>query len=150
MVLVILICLVQIILHFLVSFCLPEPFADEVSHVPQAMKYLEGKYKTWNPMITTPPGLYIASVALLYPLKRMGLYKSKRATIFFRIINPMMSILFLLLSDTDKLWKNTIILLIPILYPYTHLFYTDVASMLLVHISSQFYFSREYYKSALV
>jgi hypothetical protein len=30
---------------------------DEFFHVPQAQKYCAGDY-TWDPKITTPPGLY--------------------------------------------------------------------------------------------
>lgn len=29
-------------------------------HVPQALKYCEGKYYEWDDKITTPPGLYVA------------------------------------------------------------------------------------------
>jgi hypothetical protein len=32
------------------------PTQDEFFHVPQAQKYCEGDY-TWDPKITTPPGL---------------------------------------------------------------------------------------------
>ncbi|KAF2278056.1 alpha-1,2 glucosyltransferas-like protein alg10 [Westerdykella ornata] len=38
----------------------PEPYLDEVFHIPQAQRYCKGDY-TWDPKITTPPGLYLAS-----------------------------------------------------------------------------------------
>jgi len=41
-----------------------EPYMDEPFHVPQAQAYCEGKYTTWDPKITTPPGLYISSLIL--------------------------------------------------------------------------------------
>jgi hypothetical protein len=37
---------------------------DEFFHVPQAQKYCEGDY-SWDPMITTPPGLYDHLLQLL-------------------------------------------------------------------------------------
>lgn len=30
---------------------------DEPFHVPQAQAYCKGEYTTWDPKITTPPGL---------------------------------------------------------------------------------------------
>ncbi|KIM85467.1 glycosyltransferase family 59 protein [Piloderma croceum F 1598] len=48
-----------------------EPYMDEPFHVPQAQAYCEGKYTTWDPKITTPPGLYISSLIL----KRIFMFK---------------------------------------------------------------------------
>ncbi|KAF2846343.1 glycosyltransferase family 59 protein [Plenodomus tracheiphilus IPT5] len=49
-----------------VSREVPEPYLDEYFHVPQAQQYCNGDY-TWDPKITTPPGLYLVS-QLLKPL----------------------------------------------------------------------------------
>ncbi|CAN9297458.1 unnamed protein product [Alternaria sp. RS040] len=35
----------------------PNPYLDEYFHIPQAQKYCKGDY-SWDPKITTPPGLY--------------------------------------------------------------------------------------------
>jgi alpha-1,2-glucosyltransferase len=35
----------------------PEPYMDEVIHIPQAQAYCKGHYATWDPRLTTPPGL---------------------------------------------------------------------------------------------
>ncbi|KAL6158878.1 glucosyltransferase [Exserohilum turcicum] len=43
-----------------VSGLVPEPYLDEFFHVPQAQKYCKGDY-SWDPKITTPPGLYLIS-----------------------------------------------------------------------------------------
>jgi alpha-1,2-glucosyltransferase len=43
----------------------PEPYMDEIFHIPQAQKYCEYKFKEWDPMITTLPGLYLVSFILL-------------------------------------------------------------------------------------
>jgi hypothetical protein len=34
---------------------------DEPFHVPQAQAYCKGEWTTWDPKITTPPGLYVSS-----------------------------------------------------------------------------------------
>lgn len=44
----------------------PQPYLDEVFHIPQAQKYCEHKFKEWNPKITTLPGLYIMSLAVAH------------------------------------------------------------------------------------
>ncbi|KAJ6784203.1 hypothetical protein PWT90_01781 [Aphanocladium album] len=47
----------------LVSRAVPEPYLDEIFHIPQAQKYCEGRFFDWDDKITTPPGLYLFSVA---------------------------------------------------------------------------------------
>ncbi|KAG1783601.1 glucosyltransferase [Suillus placidus] len=41
-----------------------EPYMDEPFHVPQALAYCRGEWSTWDPKITTPPGLYMLTVLL--------------------------------------------------------------------------------------
>jgi len=50
----------------------PEPYMDEIFHIPQARAYCAGNYTQWNPKITTLPGLYLFSVGLLRPLHVLG------------------------------------------------------------------------------
>ncbi|CAG8711824.1 6791_t:CDS:2, partial [Dentiscutata heterogama] len=35
----------------------PDPYMDEIFHIPQAQRYCEGNYHEWDPKLTTPPGL---------------------------------------------------------------------------------------------
>ncbi|KAJ7102367.1 glucosyltransferase [Mycena belliarum] len=42
----------------------PDPYMDEPFHIPQAQAYCRGDFATWDPKITTPPGLYILSLVL--------------------------------------------------------------------------------------
>ncbi|KAI9266224.1 asparagine-linked glycosylation 10, alpha-1,2-glucosyltransferase [Helicostylum pulchrum] len=44
----------------------PEPYMDEIFHVPQAQQYCSGDYLTWDPKLTTPPGLYVTSNIIAY------------------------------------------------------------------------------------
>ncbi|KAF8932809.1 hypothetical protein BGZ58_006778 [Dissophora ornata] len=37
----------------------PDPYMDEIFHVPQAQRYCQGDFWTWDPKLTTPPGLYV-------------------------------------------------------------------------------------------
>ncbi|KAK6435583.1 glucosyltransferase [Oleoguttula sp. CCFEE 5521] len=47
-----------------VNTVVPDPYLDEVFHVPQAKQYCDGRFLHWNPKITTPPGLYFISYSL--------------------------------------------------------------------------------------
>lgn len=53
----------------------PTPYLDEIFHIPQAQKYCKHNFFEWDPKITTLPGLYIFSLAILEPLA-YGLKKS--------------------------------------------------------------------------
>lgn len=35
---------------------------DEPFHIPQAQAYCRGEWTTWDPKITTPPGLYVMHI----------------------------------------------------------------------------------------
>ena len=45
----------------------PEPYMDEIFHIPQAQNYCSYNFSHWNNKITTLPGLYLASVVILKP-----------------------------------------------------------------------------------
>ncbi|KAH9735887.1 Dol-P-Glc:Glc(2)Man(9)GlcNAc(2)-PP-Dol alpha-1,2-glucosyltransferase [Citrus sinensis] len=68
-------------ISILVNRVVPEPYMDEIFHVPQAQQYCKGNFKSWDPMITTPPGLYylsLAYVASLFP----GMFAVKAVSFF--------------------------------------------------------------------
>lgn len=64
----------------------PTPYMDEVFHIPQAQKYCSGRFREWDPKITTLPGLYLISVGVLHPLSR-GLERWVCETAHLRMIN---------------------------------------------------------------
>ena len=51
--------------HSLVALHVPDPYMDEVFHVPQTIKYCAGQFSSWDPKITTFPGTYVAALAAL-------------------------------------------------------------------------------------
>ncbi|XP_037369228.1 dol-P-Glc:Glc(2)Man(9)GlcNAc(2)-PP-Dol alpha-1,2-glucosyltransferase [Talpa occidentalis] len=61
--------LVSCLLFAAVGRALREPYMDETFHVPQAQRFCEGRFSPaqWDPMITTLPGLYLLSAAVLRP-----------------------------------------------------------------------------------
>lgn len=42
-----------------VTLWVPEPYLDEIFHIPQAQKYCQLRWYEWDDKITTPPGLYV-------------------------------------------------------------------------------------------
>lgn len=52
----------------------PDPYLDEVFHVPQAQVYCRGDYQTWDNKITTPAGLYAFSNIILKLTGRCSTY----------------------------------------------------------------------------
>ncbi|EGU81907.1 hypothetical protein FOXB_07565 [Fusarium oxysporum f. sp. conglutinans Fo5176] len=123
---------------YAVSVLVPEPYLDEVFHIPQAQKYCQGRFQEWDDKITTPPGLSSVS----------GYFcdvKSLRAT----NVVVLMILAFLVLkcrreiearlyeAHTSTRLRNTSqyavhtalnIALFPLLFFFSGLYYTDVAS----------------------
>ncbi|KAH0851644.1 LOW QUALITY PROTEIN: hypothetical protein HID58_094589, partial [Brassica napus] len=133
----------------IVNHIVPDPYMDEIFHVPQAQQYCNGNFRSWDPMITTPPGLYylsLAHVASLFPgmlLMRTTSQSFSEAcsTSVLRSTNAVFAVLcgvlvyeiirFLGPSLSDR--KATLMALVMSLYPlhwfFTFLYYTDVASL---------------------
>lgn len=47
----------------------PEPYMDEIFHIPQAQAYCRNEFSRWDSKITTLPGLYIATWLLMKPIE---------------------------------------------------------------------------------
>jgi len=47
----------HVVAFAIVRHVTPEPFIDEIFHVPQAQAYCRGDFGYWDDKITTPPGL---------------------------------------------------------------------------------------------
>ena len=90
---------------------LPDPYMDEIFHVPQARRYCAGNFSEWDAKITTLPGLYLFSVGLLDPVAKVsGLVTAGEqkasllldicSTKMLRSINLVMSLINLVLLYT--------------------------------------------------
>ncbi|KAG2334980.1 hypothetical protein Bca4012_000089 [Brassica carinata] len=136
-------------MSIIVNHIVPGPYMDEIFHVPQAQQYCNGNLRSWDPMITTPPGLYylsLAHVASLFPgMLLMGAtsqsFSEACSTSVLRSTNAVFAVLcgvlvfeiirFLAPNLSDR--KATLMALVMSLYPlhwfFTFLYYTDVASL---------------------
>ncbi|KAB2013652.1 hypothetical protein ES319_D09G170000v1 [Gossypium barbadense] len=84
----------------LVNRIVPDTYMDEIFHIPQAQKYCNGDFMSWDPMITTPPGLYYLSLvhvaALLpskYVLQLASSFPEACSTAVLRSVNGVLAVL---------------------------------------------------------
>ncbi|KAJ1726927.1 glucosyltransferase [Coemansia biformis] len=121
-----------------------EPYMDEMFHIPQAQRYCRGEFGAWDPKLTTPPGLYLASLALVAGARALGLSRAPCSVGGLRAANWALSLaLFWTLYGLVRrlhrdlsAWATAAATLALALFPlsffFHHLFYTDTASLLLV------------------
>ncbi|KAK3038522.1 hypothetical protein RJ639_029322 [Escallonia herrerae] len=153
----------------LVNRIVPDPYMDEIFHVPQAQQYCKGNFTSWDPMITTPPGLYffsLAHVASLFPgilLTRVtSLYSDTCSTSILRSTNGALAVICSILiyqiitclRPTLDERKATLYAVVLSLYPlhwfFTFLYYTDVASLTVVLAMYSVSLKKNYLFSAML
>ena len=102
----------------------PEPYMDEIFHIPQAQKYCQGNFREvsnslvtevvarpsdlssssslfllffqWDPKLTTLPGLYLISVGILHPVSKF-FDQIVCESVHLRLINVVLSLITLLI-----------------------------------------------------
>ncbi|XP_044495523.1 dol-P-Glc:Glc(2)Man(9)GlcNAc(2)-PP-Dol alpha-1,2-glucosyltransferase isoform X1 [Mangifera indica] len=156
-------------ISILVNRIVPDPYMDEIFHVPQAQQYCKGNFKSWNPMITTPPGLYylsLAPVASLFP----GMFFVQAVSSFFEVcstsvlrsVNGLLAVLCSIiiyeiilhlrpvLDDRKATLRAVVLALYPLHWFFTFLYYTDVASLTAVLAMYLACLKKKYRLSALL
>lgn len=152
-----------------VNRIVPEPYMDEIFHVPQAQQYCKGNFRSWDPMITTPPGLYylsLAHVTSLFPaifaMQAASSFSDVCTTAILRSVNVVLAVLCSIvvyeiithLQPTLSERKATICAVVLALYPlhwfFTFLYYTDVASVTAVLAMYLACLKKSYWFSALL
>ncbi|TBU34908.1 glucosyltransferase [Dichomitus squalens] len=118
-----------------------EPYMDEPFHVPQAQAYCNGDYWTWDPKITTPPGLYVFSLIL----KKIFLFKCNLSMLRLTTMLSLLALPIVLTpllsfhkrerppsSVTTPLLEAVILASFPLAWFYGFLYYTEVPSLVSV------------------
>lgn len=132
-----------------------DSYMDEIFHVPQALLICNGDFQTWDPKITTFPGLYYFSCSLSAILKYLKIVTESSVSLL-RLINFATS--FLILFSSKFYWiqlnrgtnrkLNSLIPSLVYLYPisafYFGLYYTDTFStamvlLLLYYLNANFF-----------
>ncbi|XP_047329385.1 dol-P-Glc:Glc(2)Man(9)GlcNAc(2)-PP-Dol alpha-1,2-glucosyltransferase [Impatiens glandulifera] len=156
-------------ISILVNHIVPDPYMDEIFHVPQAQQYCKGYFTSWDPMITTPPGLYYVSLAYvgsLFPgmfcVKVVSSFYEACSSSILRSTNGVLAVICSILvyevitqlRPTLDERKATAFAVVMALYPlhwfFTFLYYTDVASVTAVLATYLACLKRKYACSALL
>ncbi|TPX48709.1 dolichyl-P-Glc:Glc2Man9GlcNAc2-PP-dolichol alpha-1,2-glucosyltransferase [Synchytrium endobioticum] len=144
----------------LISPTVTSPYMDEKFHIPQALKYCHGRLFDYDPKLTTPPGLYITSLALIYPFSRI-LPISQLCTVkVLRSINIIYGIgthvvtycihQHLHPASRSRAWDVLAVSLFPVSFFFNFLYYTDSGSTFFVLVAYWCLLKRRYSASALV
>ncbi|CAN1849634.1 Dol-P-Glc:Glc(2)Man(9)GlcNAc(2)-PP-Dol alpha-1,2-glucosyltransferase [Linum perenne] len=157
-------------ISIIVNRIVPEAYMDEIFHIPQAQQYCKGNFSSWDPMITTPPGLYslsLAHVASLFP----GVYAVRGSSSWFfelcstsilRSTNILLAVLCSVLmydiltcvrpnlGERKATFLSIVLALYPLHWFFTFLYYTDVASLTLVLAMYLSCLKKRYFFSALM
>lgn len=133
-----------------VNSTVPEPYLDEVFHVPQAQAYWAGNWTQWDPKLTTPPGLYIFSYAFNSLTRVISRKELVQTTEDLRNVNAVLLwLLFVSLRVFRTLrrreqkggiiYRELNIMLFPLFFFFSALYYTDLLSALTVMLSYIFW-----------
>jgi alpha-1,2-glucosyltransferase len=127
----------------LVNMHVPEPYMDEIFHVPQTQRWCalidRGvlQHWDWDPSITTFPGLYVFSVMVHTVIGvPCTLVVLRGISVCFAVGN----VLVVYVLTQRKVMQSLEIVLNPIVFFYAPLFYTDTGStffVLLAYLFSQ-------------
>ncbi|KAG2183315.1 hypothetical protein INT43_006320, partial [Umbelopsis isabellina] len=145
---------------FKVNAIVKDPYMDEIFHVPQAQRYCKGDFWTWDPMITTPPGLYLASSSIAIvaqwikqDLCTTAILRATNIAFSTGILVVVAKLLHVLHPGTDKSTINLYALALacfPVSMFYTFVYYTDSGSTFFVLLSYLLSKQRKYMLSGLV
>ncbi|XP_057741737.1 dol-P-Glc:Glc(2)Man(9)GlcNAc(2)-PP-Dol alpha-1,2-glucosyltransferase isoform X1 [Arachis stenosperma] len=157
-----------ILVTVLVNRVVPDPYMDEIFHIPQAQQYCKGNFRSWDPMITTPPGLYYLSLAQVaslfgfYSIKDTSSFSDLCSSAILRSVNGVLAVICCIilydvithlkptLDDRKKMLQAVVLSLYPLHWFFTFLYYTDVASLTAVMAMYLASLKRNYWFSALI
>ncbi|KAI5788303.1 alpha-2-glucosyltransferase Alg10 [Geopyxis carbonaria] len=113
---------------YYINTIVPEPYLDEVFHIPQALSYCANNFTTWDPKLTTPAGLYLLS----YPLSYLHLCtpSALRALNGLGLSLLLPLIVYRIRQTSDPAAAHTAFntALFPLLSFFSSLYYTDIWS----------------------
>lgn len=122
---------------------------DEQFHIPQGMAYCERNFTYWDPKITTLPGLYLVSSAFLGSYFSCNTYNLRYINLVASCINLVLfaSILRFVYGSIDYVKTVTQALnlaLLPPLYFFSHIYYTDTLSLTFLLLFSRLCFTNNF------
>ncbi|CAH0562281.1 unnamed protein product [Brassicogethes aeneus] len=152
--------LVTSIIYFLCTkivfdniFLTSKVVVDEEFHLAIGQAYCKYEYDKWDPKITTLPGLYLLSSFILGPLKKCSIYYLRSINIGASVLNFYLFYFLLKKYNNEPAWKNIFsainIALLPPLYFFTHIYYTDVLSVTFILLMLLFHEKKNNYVASI-
>ncbi|KIV89478.1 hypothetical protein PV10_06874 [Exophiala mesophila] len=126
---------------------IPQPYLDEVFHVPQSQAFYTGDWRTWDSKITTPPGLYVFAYYINSFRNYMDPTMDMAPPDEWRYINAVLYYLLLIALyvlaavgtrsvQADRvLQREFAIVMFPLLFFFSGLFYTDLLGVFAVVVT---------------
>ncbi|KAL0853151.1 hypothetical protein ABMA27_012911 [Loxostege sticticalis] len=119
---------------------------DELFHIPQGMAYCERNFTVWDPKITTLPGLYLVSAAFLGSYFPCNIYNLRFVNVIGSCVNLLLfaSILKYVYGSTNiakTLLQALNLALLPPLFFFSHVYYTDTWSLTFLLVFSRLCFT---------
>ncbi|CUS08585.1 unnamed protein product [Tuber aestivum] len=116
-----------------INYVVPEPYLDEAFHIPQAQAYCRNAFKTWDPKLTTPAGLYITTYPLSYVAEcTPALLRSVNAwgiaVLIPILVYNILGYIHPRKQRSEAVHEAINVALFPLLWFFSGLFYTDVYS----------------------
>ncbi|CAG9789766.1 unnamed protein product [Diatraea saccharalis] len=122
---------------------------DELFHIPQGLAFCQYNFTYWDPKITTLPGLYFVSAAFLGSYFPCNTYNLRFINLAASCVNLILfaSILKFVYGANDYI-KTVIqalnLALLPPLYFFSHVYYTDTLSLTFLLIFSRLCFTNRH------
>lgn len=114
----------------------PKPYMDEIFHVPQAQKYCNGTYDSWDPKITTLPGLYLFSSGVLGCCVTCSVFNLRMVNFIFAMGN--FYVIYKLVrkiqgyAPSAAAFTAFTLCHFPLLHFFTFFYYTDTGSTFMI------------------
>ncbi|KAJ3639293.1 hypothetical protein Zmor_002658 [Zophobas morio] len=111
---------------------------DEEFHLPLGRAYCKFEFDKWHPKVTTFPGLYLLSSLLFGAFDLCSTYWLRLTSLIFSVVNLVLFYWLLSVNNESPPWQNIIsslnLALLPPLYFFSHVYYTDVPSLTMILI----------------
>lgn len=141
----------------------PAPYMDEIFHVPQAQSYCAYNFTHWDSKITTPPGLYLTSLCFVLAARLLAAV-DLCTPFYLRCTNILLTlgsfcasaaIMIRLAGACDGKTRTKLVLasatttLLPVLYFFTFLYYTDPGTVLFLQLMYLYYLFEHHWLAAM-
>jgi hypothetical protein len=139
--------------RWLVNSRIPDPYLDEVFHVPQAQAYWAGMWTQWDSKITTPPALYGFSYVLSLVRWAWDPSEFECSAAELRLTNVVLVYMLLValyvwaavsrreVNEQSVLQREYCIVSFPLIFFFSGLYYTDLLSTFTVVMAYIFWIS---------